>query len=66
MKHWKHVTRARSWWTRGDVSVCAAQTHLEYWVLQDIILDDDTAHQNMKEAWEHKDDKDKLKIDLQA
>jgi hypothetical protein len=35
-------------------------------VLQDIILDDDTAHQNMKEAWEHKDDKDKLKIDIQG
>ena len=28
--------------------------------------DDDTAHQNVKEAWEHEDDKDKLKKDLQG
>jgi hypothetical protein len=24
----KHVVRARSWWKRGDVSACAAQTHM--------------------------------------
>jgi hypothetical protein len=62
----KHVTRARSWWKRGDVSACAAQTNMECWVHQDIILDDDKAHQSVKEAWEHEDDKDELKIDLPA
>jgi hypothetical protein len=25
----KYVTRARSWWKRGDVSACAAQTNME-------------------------------------
>jgi len=39
---------------------------MECWVHQDIILDDNTAHQNVKEEWEHGDDKDELKIDLQG
>jgi hypothetical protein len=39
---------------------------MECWVHQDIILDDDKAHQSVKEAWEHKDDKDELKIELQG
>jgi hypothetical protein len=62
----KHVTRARSWRKRGHVLACAAQTNMECWVHQDIILDDDTAHQSVKEAWEHEDDKDELKIELQG
>ena len=36
----KHVTRARGWWKRGDVSACAAQANMECWVHHDIILDD--------------------------
>ena len=36
----KHVTRARGWWKRGDVSACAAQANIECWVHHDIILDD--------------------------
>jgi hypothetical protein len=39
---------------------------MECWVHQDIILDDDKAHESLKETWEHEDDKDKLKIDLPA
>jgi ribonuclease HI len=39
---------------------------MECRVHQDIILDDDTGHQNVKEAWEHEDDKGELKIDLQG
>jgi hypothetical protein len=62
----QHVTRARSWWKRGDVSACAAQTNMECWVHQDIILDDNKARQSVKEAWEHEDDKDELKIELQG
>jgi hypothetical protein len=62
----QHVTRARSWWKRGDVSACAAQTNMECWVYQDIILDDDKAHQSVKEEWEHEHDKDELKIALQG
>ena len=31
----------------------------------DTILDDDKAHQSLKEAWEHEDNKDELKIELQ-
>jgi hypothetical protein len=62
----KHVARARSWWKRGDVSEFAAQTNMECWVHQDIILDDDKAHQSVKEAWGHEDDKDELEIELQG
>ena len=39
---------------------------MECWVHQDTILDDDKAHQSVKEAWEHEDDKDELKIELQG
>ncbi len=36
---------------------CAAKTNIECWVHQDIILDNDKAHQSVKEAWEHEDDR---------
>jgi hypothetical protein len=62
----KHVTRARSWWKRGDVSACADQINMECWVHQDIILDDDKANQSSKEAWEQGDNKDELTKDLQG
>jgi hypothetical protein len=39
---------------------------MECWVQQDIILDDDKAHQSVKEAWEHEDGKDEFKIELQV
>ena len=39
---------------------------MECWVHQDIILDDDKAHQSVKEAWGHEDDKDELEIELQG
>jgi hypothetical protein len=35
-------------------------------VHQNIILDHDQAHQSVTEAWEHEDDKDELKIELQG
>jgi len=35
-------------------------------VTADTILDDDQANQRLKEAWEHDDSKDELKIDLQG
>jgi hypothetical protein len=38
---------------------------MECWVHHDTILDDDKAHQSLKEAWEHEDNKDELKIELQ-
>ena len=59
-----HVTRDRSWWKRGDASACTAQTTMECWVHQDIILQDDKANQSLKEAWEQEDKKDEFKIDL--
>jgi hypothetical protein len=39
---------------------------MECLVHQDIILDDDKTHQSVKEAWEHEDFKDELKIELQG
>jgi hypothetical protein len=39
---------------------------MECWVHHDAILDDDQANQLIKEAWEHDDSKDELKIDLQG
>jgi len=39
---------------------------MECWVHHDTILDDDKAHQSLKEAWEHEDNKDELKIELQG
>jgi hypothetical protein len=62
----KHVTRVRIWWKHEDVLTCAAQTNMESWVHQDIIMDHDKAHKSVKEAWEHEEDKDKLKIELQG
>jgi hypothetical protein len=50
----------------GDVSACAAQTNMECWVHHDTILDDVKANQSLNEAWEHEDNKDELKIDLQG
>ncbi len=35
-------------------------------VYQHINLDDDKTHQSVREAWEHADDKDELKIELQG
>ena len=34
----KHVTRARSWWKRGDVSACAAQTNMQCWVPRGMLI----------------------------
>jgi len=62
----QHVTGARNWWKRGDVSACAAQTNMKCRVYQHINLDNDKTHQSVKEAWEHADDKEKLKIELQG
>ena len=60
----KHVTRARSWWKRGDVSACAAQTKMQCWVPQDMIFDSEQAETNLQAAWEHEDDKDEMNITL--
>jgi hypothetical protein len=49
----KHVVRTRSWWKRNDVSVCAAQTHMQCWVHRDTIFDEGQVEMNMREAWEH-------------
>ena len=62
----KHVTRAKSWWKRGDVSACAAHSNMECWVHHNTILDYDQATQRLKDAWEHDDSKDELNIDLQG
>jgi len=35
----KHVTRARSWWKKGDVDACAAQANMHCWVHQDALFD---------------------------
>ena len=39
---------------------------MECWVHHYAILDDDKANQSLKEAWEHEDNKDELKIELQG
>ena len=62
----KHVTRARGWWTRGDVAACAAQTNMHCWVHQDALFYDEQAETNMREAWEHEGSKDELNIVLQG
>ena len=49
----KHVTRARSWWKRGDVDACAAQTNMQCWVSQEMVFDDEQAETHLHEAWEH-------------
>jgi hypothetical protein len=62
----KHVVRARSWWKRGDVSACAAQTHMQCWVHRDAIFDEGQVEMNMREAWEHEHSKDETNIDLRG
>jgi ribonuclease HI len=62
----RHVTRARSWWKRGDVDACAAQTNMQCWVSQDIIFDDEQAEIHLREAWEHESSKDQMNIVLQG
>ena len=39
---------------------------METWRCGDIILDVNKAHQSLKKAWEHEDDKDEWKIELQG
>jgi hypothetical protein len=36
------------------------------WVHHDVILDDDKAHQIVKDAWEYENDKEELKLELQG
>jgi ribonuclease HI len=62
----KHVVRARSWWKRGDVSACAAQTHMQCWVHRDTIVDEGQVEMQMREAWEHEHSKDEMSIDLRG
>jgi hypothetical protein len=62
----RHVVRARSWWKRGDVDACAAQTNMQCWVHQDTILNGEQAETNMREAWEHESGKDEMNIVLQG
>jgi ribonuclease HI len=62
----KHVVRARSWWKRGDVSACAAQTHMQCWVHRDTIFDEGQVEMNMREAWKHEHSKDETNIDLRG
>jgi len=62
----RHVTRDRSWWKRGDVDACAAQTNMQCWVQQDIIFNDEQAETHLREAWEHESSKDEMNIVLQG
>ncbi len=62
----KHVVRARSWWKRGDVSACAAQTRMQCWVHQDTVVDESHVEMKMREAWDHEHSKDEMNIDLQG
>jgi hypothetical protein len=62
----KHVTKARSWWKRGDVSACAAQTNMQCWVHRDMLINDAQVETNLREAWEHEGSKDEMKIVLQG
>jgi hypothetical protein len=62
----RHVVRSRSWWKRRDVDACAAQTNIQCWVHQDIILNSEQAETNMREAWEHESSKDEMNIILQG
>ena len=62
----KHVTRARGWLRRGDVSACTAHANMEWWTHQNINLDVDTVNQHLRDAWEQKNDKYDLKGDLQG
>ncbi len=51
----------------GSVDMCLHVLSKPTWnvgcIHQDIILDDDKEHQSVKEAWEHEDDEDELKIE---
>jgi len=62
----KHVTRARSWWKRGDVSACAAQTNMQCWVHRDALINDAQVETSLREAWEHEGSKDEKNIVLQG
>ncbi len=62
----KHVTRARSWWKRGDVDACAAQTNMQCWVSQEMIFDGEQAETHLREAWEHESGKDEMNVVLQG
>jgi ribonuclease HI len=62
----RHVVRTRSWWRRGDVDACAAQTNMQCWVHQDTIFNDEQAETNMREAWEHESSKDEMNIVLRG
>jgi hypothetical protein len=62
----RYVTRARNWRKRGDVDACAAQTNMQCWVHQGIILNDEQADTNLREAWEHESSKDEMNIVLQG
>ena len=62
----KHATRARSWWNRGDVDACAAQTNMQCWVHQDTLFNDEQVETSMREAWEHEGSKDEMNIELQG
>jgi hypothetical protein len=62
----KHVTRARSWWKRGDVDACAAQANMHCWMHQDALFDDEQVETNMCEAWEHEGSKDEMNVLLQG
>ena len=61
----KHVTRAKGWWKRGDVTACADQTNMHCWMHQDALFHDGQ-EANMREAWEHEGEKDELNIVLQG
>jgi hypothetical protein len=43
-----------------------AHKDMQCWVHHDNILDDDQANQRLKEAWEHNDSKDELRVDFQG
>jgi hypothetical protein len=47
-----HVVRTRSWWKRGEVDACAAQTNMQCWVHQDTIFDGEQAETNMCDSQE--------------
>jgi hypothetical protein len=63
---WKHVTTARGWWRRGDVSACAVHANMECWAHHNINLDLDTVNQHLRDAWEQENDQDDVKMDLQG
>ena len=58
--------QGQSWWKRGDVDACAAQTNMQCWVHQDTLFNDKQVAINMREAWEHEVGKDEMNIVLQG